>query len=598
MNMLRIPVDLKNNYVHMKLNNYAGALICAILLMFCSCGEDFLYRAPQGRVDKEVLKNAQGVDMLITAAYHNLTQTGWGSSIFNWVYGGIYGGDANTGASAGSLGEGSWFEAYIIFTSNSYLNEKWTWVYRGSKHVELALKIIDDVTDTNPNLKKIRQGELYFLRALFYFEGVKVFGPYMPYIDETNKENDPKVYNDKDIYPNILADADKAIANLPDKPAELGRTYSWAAKALKAKILMQVGRMSEAKPILADILNNGNTASGLKYALSDDLNDNWSCAMDNKSPESVFEIQFTNDGNNNGNTGMSLCYPHNGPGGCCGFYQPSFELVNSYQVDDDGLPFLNAEYRSRPSVTTLIDDGPPDFSVNNKTISVDPRLDFSVGRVGIPYKDYGLTQSMWVRDYYNGGVFLPKKHVYSQAEADAGLGRTDMSYGWSPGSAMNIQYLSVRDAMLLYAECLANDGDLSGAMSWVNKIRERAALPVNIIYQEDGTPAAKYSVKPYPATHAAFTNKDVCIKAVRMERKLELAMEGQRWFDLARWGGDYMNAEIDAYLKYESNFIRKFKNKTPLAADKTMFPIPQYQIEYMGTDKNGRYYLRQSDPWK
>ena len=73
-------------------------------------------------------------------------------------------------------------------------------------------------------------------------------------------------------------------------------------------------------------------------------------------------------------------------------------------------------------------------------------------------------------------------------------------------------------------------------MEQVNKIRRRAALPVNIIKLEDGTPAANYKISEYPSTHAAFSNKDVCIKAIRMERKLELAMEGERWFDLVRYG--------------------------------------------------------------
>jgi len=563
--------------------------------MFSSCGE----KEPQGIIDEEVLKNAEGVETLVVSAYSNLTQANWGATVFNWTCGGIYGGDANLGSDYGNQAVFDMgFESYRILSTNSYLNEKWIWLYRGSKQIEMALKLIDEVTDMDPNLKKIRKGELYFLRALFYFEGVKVFGPFIPYIDETNKENDPKVYNDKDIYPNILSDTNKAIENLPDKPAELGRAYAWGAKMLKAKILMQQGNMSAAKPILADVLNNGTTASGLKFALSNDLNDNWSCAMDNKSPESIFEIQFSSDGSLNGNIGMSVCYPTNGgPGGCCGFYQPSFELVNSYQVDDDGLPFLNAEYRNKPSVNTYTGNRPPIIYNNDATIAVDPRLDFGIGRVGIPYKDYGPASGNWIADVTNGGCFMPKKHVYLKSE-EGTLGRHDMSEGWAPGSAMNIQYLSVRDAMLLYAECLANDGELSAAMGWVNQVRKRAALPVNIIYREDGEPAANYKVAEYPASHQTFSNKDLCIKAIRLERKLELAMEGQRWFDLARWGGVYMNAEIDAYLKYESNFLLKFKDVTPLAANRTMFPIPQDQINAMGCDKNGNFYLQQQNPWK
>jgi len=580
----------------MKLKKYTGALLCAIVIMFSSCGEDYLFKAPQGSVSKETLSTPEGVELLVVTAYGTLTRTGWGATPLNWTFGGMYGGDANKGSDALDQAVLNDLETYVIASTNTYLSEKWSWVYRGSKRVEIALQVMEETETMDANLKRIRAGEMYFLRALFYFEGVKVFGPYMPYLDETNTENDPKVYNDTDIYPFILADVDKAIANLPDRPTELGRAYAWAAKALKAKIYMQLGRMADAKPILADLLNNGYTASGLKYGLTDDMNDNWDCEMDNRSVESIFEIQFTNE-SNNANAGLSICYPHNGgPGGCCGFYQPSFELVNSYQVDDAGLPFLDNSYRNRPSVTTLTGES-PNISVNNATIAVDPRLDFAVGRVGIPYKDYGPTLGVWVRDVGNGGPFSPKKHVY-KASDEGSNGRASLHDGWAPGSSMNIQYLSVRDAMLLYAECLANDGETAAAMGYVNQIRERAAKPVNLIYQEDGTIAANYKVSPYPTSHAAFNDRDACIRAIRMERKLELAMEGQRWFDLVRWGGDYMSQTIAEYLNYERQFIAKFNGVTPLAANKTMFPVPLTQISTMGNDENGNPYLKQPAPWQ
>jgi hypothetical protein len=177
---------------------------------------------------------------------------------------------------------------------------------------------------------------------------------------------------------------------------------------------------------------------------------------------------------------------------------------------------------------------------------------------------------------------------------------------------MNIQYLSVRDAMLLYAECLANDGELSAAMDLVNQVRTRAAREENTVavanngyeYKEKGETkesdpiVINYKIATYPATHAAFSNKETCIKAVRMERKLELAMEGQRFFDLSRWGGDYMAAELAAYVDYEKKHLSKFAGAAYLPASKTMFPVPQNQIDLMGNDESGQPYLVQPDPWK
>ena len=574
---------------------YIITLGFASLLTLGSCGEDFLYKSPQGSIDEAQLTTPDGVELLVINAYANLTENDWGASPFNWAMGGMYGGDANKGSDPGDQSVLNEMELYNTVSTNSYLNEKWKWTYKGVKRVNKALNVMDNVEALSPERKSLRTAELMFLRAMFYFESIKVFGPFIPYYDETATDNNPMIHNDKDIYENVLADVDKAIAGLPDTQEEVGRINVWAAKGLKAKMLMQKGDMAAAKPILKDLLDNGKTNAGIRFGLQDNMSTNWDSNFDNKSAESIFELQFSVDANDNGNSGMSLCYPHNsGPGGCCGFYQPSYELVNSYQVDANGLPYLNGEYRAKPSVTNKDEDK---VSVNDNSIAVDPRLDFAVGRLGIPYKDWGLPATDWVRNPVNGGVFMPKKHVYSKAESDAGLGGKSFSGGWAPGSAMNIQYLSVRDAMLLYAECLANDGDLRGAMELVNKIRKRASLDVNIV-KADGKPAANYKIAEYPSSHAAFSDKNTCIKAVRMERKLELAMEGQRWFDLQRWGGDVMAAELKAYIDYEKKYIPKFAGASYLPATKTMFPVPDEQILTMGNDESGKPYLVQPDAWK
>lgn len=577
-------------------------LLGAAALSVSSCGEDFLYKAPQGSIDQAALMNETGIDLLTTTAYANLTEDGWGASPFNWTFGGMYGGDANKGSDANDQSVLNDMEKYSVQSNNNYLNQKWIWIYKGAKRVNITLQTMEKVKDQLPEtFMKTRKGELHFLRALFYFEGIKVFGPYIPWVDDTILEDDPKIHNDIDIYPKVLGDIDVAIANLPEKQDLAGRANSWAAKALKAKILMQKGDMASAKPILKDVIENGQTSNALKYGLEDDLNANFDSYREN-GKESIFAVQFSND-LNNANTGMSLCYPHGGsgsPGGCCGFYQPSYELANSFKVDANGLPFLDNSYRNAPYVSVKNPSTEQDAPLSlNTDALVDPRLDFAIGRFGIPYKDWGLPKNNWVRDMGNGGFFMPKKHVYSKKELDAGLAGGGLSAGWAPGSAMNLQYLSLRDMILLYAECLANDGKTSEAMEMVNRIRRRAALPANIIRLPDGTPAANYLVKEYPSSHPAFTDKEVCIKAVRMERKLELAMEGQRWFDLARWGGEYMARQIKDYIDFEKGYLfAKFSAAVSLDASKTMFPIPQTQIQTMGNDENGKPYLEQPAPWK
>lgn len=573
------------------------ALGFASLLAFGSCGEDFLYKSPQGSIDEGQLTTPDGVELLVVNAYANLTEEDWGASVFNWALSGMYGGDANKGSDPGDQSVLNEMELYNTMATNGYLNEKWRWTYKGVKRANKALNVMANVPEISEERRKMRTAELVFLRTLFYFESIKVFSSFIPYYDETETANNPLIGNGRDIYEDVLRDIDKAIADLPNRQTEeIGRINVWAAKALKAKMLMQKGDMAAAKPIWKDVLDNGViNKTGQSYGLIDNMSDNWNSSNDNNSRESIYEIQFSVDANNNGNVGMALCYPHNsGPGGCCGFYQPSYELVNSYQVDEKGLPYLNAEYRTKPSVTVKDEDK---VSVNNDAIAVDPRLDFAVGRLGVPYKDWGLPATDWLRNPVNGGVFLPKKHVYSKAESDAGLGGKSFSLGWAPGSAMNIQYLSVRDAMLSYAECLANDGDLKGAMDLVNQIRKRASLDINIVKTSDGKPAANYKIAEYPSSHAAFSDKNTCVKAVRMERKLELAMEGHRWFDLVRWGGEYMAKELKSYVDYEKQFIPKFAGASYLPASRTMFPVPDEQMNLMGEDPSGKPYLQQPAAW-
>ena len=586
-------------------SKYILAIGCLAALSFSSCGDDFLGKEPQGALTPDALANPTGVELLTVSAYAGLAVPVDGydpyqASPFNWVWGGIYGGDANKGSDPGDQSVVNEIEMYNTLSTNGYIAQKWAWVYVMAKRVNLALQAwqgaegMPGMSDTD---RKSRYGELKFLRALAYFEGIRVFGPFIPWVDETYTENDPKVHNDINIYDNVLKDIDDAIANLPETQTEVGRANVWAAKALKGKILMHKGDIAAAKTVVAAVVNNGTTSSGAAYGLEDDLDNNFNALTEN-GKEAIFSVQYSAADENTGGAPFCLNYPHNsGPGGCCGFYQPSFELVNSFQVDAQGLPYLNGEYRNKATVSRKGTGTNEPFVVTDNSIAVDPRLDFAVGRYGIPYKDWGMPKDDWVRNPVNGGIFMPKKHVFSKAEEAAGM--KNLFNGWAPGSAMNLQYLSVRDLTLLYAECLANAGNLKGAMEQVNKIRRRAALDVNIVKLDDGTPAANYKIAEYPSSHAAFSNKDVCIKAIRMERKLELAMEGERWFDLSRWGGDVMASELKAYVDYEKQYISKFAGASYLPANKTMLPVPDDEILTLGTDpETGTPYLVQPEAWR
>lgn len=146
-------------------------LLGAAALSVSSCGEDFLYKAPQGSIDQAALMNETGIDLLTTNAYANLTEDGWGASPFNWTFGGMYGGDANKGSDANDQSVLNDMEKYSVQSNNNYLNQKWIWIYKGAKRVNITLQTMAKVNDQLPEtFIKTRKGELYFLRALYYLK--------------------------------------------------------------------------------------------------------------------------------------------------------------------------------------------------------------------------------------------------------------------------------------------------------------------------------------------------------------------------------------------------------------------------------------------
>lgn len=569
---------------------YIVALCLITSLPFLqACKDDFLDKPVQGALGDEVLSNEKGVDGLLTGAYAALDGqgdfnggSGWEAPPDNWVYGSIPGGDAHKGSDGGDQTPINAIATFASGADNGFFNTKWRALYEGVSRANAVLKVLALVTEISDANRANIEGQALFLRAHYYFELKKMWNM-VPWIDETTTDfNQP---NDKDIWPMIEADFKAAYEKLPATQSLVGRANKWAAGAYLAKTYLYQRKHAEAAALFATVINSGVTSNGLKYNLVS-FKDNFDAATKNNA-ESVFAIQMVaNDGTldiTNANMGSMLNFPYGtgAPFACCGFFQPTQMLVNSYRTDANGLPYVD-DFNSHAvkndlgvssSATFVTDAGP-----------LDPRLDWTVGRRDIPYHDWGLFPGMnWVRDQKYGGPYAPKKNIHRQKTQDL---YADLS-SWAPGNAINVLVIRFADVLLMAAEAEANAGSLAKAEEYVNRVRTRAADKSGWLYKYidnknplDGfstTPAANYNVKPYPTGSLAAKGKDNVLKAIYYERNIELAMEGHRFFDLVRW--DLADKNLNSFFGYESKITTDLAGGKFINGKNNYFPIPQYQID-------------------
>ena len=365
----------------------------------------------------------------------------------------------------------------------------------------------------------------------------------------------------------------------------VGRVNSWIAKAILGKVYMYQKKYAEAKTLLLDVYTNGVNPLGVKFGLNPTYHTNFFMPTKN-SMESIFAAQASvNDGGGpwNGNAGDVLNFPYlsgGSPGGCCGFYQPSFELANSFRTTAAGLPMLDGSYNSPANALKTDMNVESTASFTPDTGPVDPRLDWTIGRRGIPYLDWGPhTGKNWTRKQSYGGPYSPKKNTYYKSQSGA---YTDKS-SWTEGyTASNVNIIRYADLILWLAEIEVETGSLTQARTYVNMIRARAANPAGFV-MNGAAPAANYVVSQYPVGGASdpFGAQNTARAAVHFERKLELGMEGHRFFDLVRW--DEAETTLNAYLNYEKTILLQLQGASFDATDK-LYPIPQRQIDLSGAD--------------
>ena len=565
-----------------------------MIVTIVACSKGFLDKAPLATLNPAVMASEAGVQGLLIGAYslvdgEGTAGDGFASGASNWLFGGVGSDDAYKGSDPTDVADGVGIENWSITPTNGALSQKWNLCYSGVQRCNDVLRTLAIATGIPATEVTTITGEAKFLRSYYNIELKKIFKNVI-FADETVVVGKKDVSNATDIWSKIEADLTEAIAKLPESQPQVGRANVWAAKALLAKAYMFQQKYDAAYILLKDVIANGKTPDGTKYALKSHLYSNFNPAQKNSS-ESIFAAQTSvQDGSSvawggdpNGNYGDILNFPYNGgPGACCGFYNPSQDLANAYKTDAQGLPLLDTWYNG----AWVSDQAAPAY-----TGTLDPRIDLTMGRKGIPYLDWGNHPGDdWIRNPKADGHFSPKKNVYAVSQRGA---FTDVgSAYWGPTQlvANNVNIIRFADVILWAAECAAQAGDLTAAVDYVNQIRARAADKTGWVYKNSDydaatatyksqtTPADNYTIALYPS----FPSKDYAVKAIQFERRLELAMEGNRFFDLVRYGT--ADVVLNAYNTREK-VARTYRANSVFTKGKSEYmPIPQGEIDNLNAD--------------
>jgi starch-binding outer membrane protein, SusD/RagB family len=560
-------------------------LVMLLSVIGYSCKESFLTVLPTGSIAKAQLTSKKGLEGALISVYHAMAGFNGRRMVHpnNWVWGSIRGGDANKGTDPGDFSDINPIQRFEYLTTQGVTNDNYVGLYEGVARANSVLALLKEAqSDVTADDNKRLAAEARFLRGHFYFSLKRNFNN-TPYVDESVDVGTgiEKVKNDADLWPKIEADFKAAYDNLPEVQGAVGRANKWAAASYLAKVYMYEKKYTEAKTLFDAIIANGKTTGGKKYALVASFPDLYKASNDNNA-ESIFAVQAAaNTGSvNNANAELDLNWPYNtgpsGPGNCCGFFQPSFELANSYRTNADGLPLLDGSYNDAANAIKTDMGIQSNAAFTLDAGNLDPRLDHTIGRRGIPFLDWIDHPGFdWIRNQANGGPYSPKKYSYYKSDK----GSLQDNSSWTPGyTALNITVLRFGDILLMAAEAEVEVGSLTKAQEYVNMIRKRASNPASFV-TKGGAPAANYKIGNYDTP---WTSKDAAKTAVRFERKLELGMEGHRFFDLVRWGTDV--ADINAYLKYDSKFLPNTLGGSTYQAKHAFLPIPQAQIDLTGAD--------------
>lgn len=542
-----------------------------------SCSDFLDDQKPQGVLDSDMVKDPSNVDNLVISAYAVFTTAEDINSSFSMWNFDVRSDDAYKGGNGTSDGD-VFHQLEIeqgVLTTNWNINDMWVRLYNCISRVNSAISVLETTSDSY-QLKAQRLGEMKFLRAYAHFLLKRLYKN-IPFIMDANlKQEDYNTLSNTEFtndegWQQIINDVEYAYSVLPVKQTDKGRPSKAAAAAFLTKAyLYKAYRQDEAASNRVTSINREDLLKVIEYSnpdiysaggfdLEPDFHNNFRPETQYENGvESIWAMQYSiNDGTKYGNLNWSygLIVP-NIPGvtdGGCDFYKPSQNLVNAYRTDADGHPFID--------------------TFNNKdydlTQDADPRLFLTVGLTGLPYEfnsKYMMDASAtWSRSNGLYGYYVTLKQ-----NVDPDCGYLVKGSWW--GTPMNRIVFRYADVLLERAEAYAQLNETGEAIKLVNEIRKRAKQSTGMIANYPSDYGVKFNISTYNGTYS----QEDALKIVKMERRLEMGMESERFFDLVRWG----EAEkvLNKYFAEETNNCSIYGDAHFTADKNEYLPIPFSQV--------------------
>lgn len=564
---------------------YTLVAACLMGLTLTNC-DDFLDYNPTAVVDED--KAFEEPDKMVNAAYAMLGDC-WYAYPFNlFPYGDITSDDCLKGGSGTTDTGYHPLEIWSTLTATTpgEMDELWYRLYCAVSRCNRALVALDRNGERilGTRLKECRVAEVKFLRAHFYYKQVTLFRQ-VPWIDEVAYANNTieQIRNDefsyKELFGKVIADFEEAYNMLPEKQTDGGRANKVAAAAYLAKCYLNLawgdgyeattGESHINAEYMRRVVEYTDVVLSSDYGYLEDYGDIFLPEYKN-SKESVFAVQCSDYQDDNTTFGRANW--SNMLNGCwgmwsCGwdFHKPSQNLVNAFKTKN-GLPMFD-DYNEEIAY-------PVNGQMNGQ--KWDPRLFHTVGMPTYPYKyeaEYMMTKNN-SRTPNTYGYYTSLKEVPQRSKGETYNG------SWQ-AFAMNDYVFRYTDVMLMRAEALVELDKLSEARTIINDIRQRAANSIDkhIAYAKN-----QCEIAFYPETY--FQNKGMARQCLRWERRLEMAMENGRYFDLRRWG--IASKTLNAYFVTEQHSIydgqtyaQYYKDARYEAGKNEFFPIPYNQLYYI-----------------